>query len=109
MLRKYRQSFPSDSFTLMRLAVSLLVLRCSVAGNSISGYYFDNGYEQTVLDTSLSLLEKEVMQEEILHLLGLHYRPHSDAPRRRMPDNSTVPTFMRDIYMSLLDETGDTG
>ena len=26
-----------------------------------------------------------------------------------MPDNSTVPTFMRDIYMSLLDESGDTG
>ena len=109
MLRKYRQSLPSDSFTLIRLAASLLVLRCSVTGDSISGYYFDNGYEQTVLDTSLSLLEKEVMQEEILHLLGLHYRPHSDAPRRRMPDNSTVPTFMRDIYMSLLDETGDTG
>ena len=75
----------------------------------ISGYYFDNGYDQTVLDTSLSLLEKEVMQEEILHLLGLHYRPHSDTPRKRMPDNSTVPTFMRDIYMSLLDESGDTG
>lgn len=75
----------------------------------MSGYYFDNGHEQTVLDTSLGDLEREVMQEEILHLLGLHYRPQGNTPRRRMPDNSTVPTFMRDIYMSLLNEAGDTG
>lgn len=75
----------------------------------MSGYYFDNGEQQTVLDTSLGDLERQVMQEEILHLLGLHYRPQGNTPRRRMPDNSTVPTFMRDIYMSLLNEAGDTG
>ena len=75
----------------------------------MSGHYFDNGEQQTVLDTSLGDLERQVMQEEILHLLGLHYRPQGNTPRRRMPDNSTVPTFMRDIYMSLLNEAGDTG
>ena len=75
----------------------------------ISGYYFDNGYEQTVLDTAMDPVEREVMQEEILHLLGLHYRPHSSSHKRRMPNNSTVPTFMRDIYHSLLNEAGDSG
>jgi len=91
----------------LRAVFALLFLgavRCD-----ISGYYFDNGHHQTVLDTSLGSLEKEVMQEEILHLLGLHYRPHSNPGRRRMPDNSTVPTFMKDIYLSLLNEAGDTG
>ena len=85
------------------------LLFLGAARGDISGYYFDNGQQQTVLDTGLGSLEKEVMQEEILHLLGLHYRPGSSSGRRRMPDNSTVPTFMKDIYLSLLNEAGDTG
>jgi len=85
------------------------LLFVGVARCDISGYYFDNGQQQTVLDSNLGSLEKQVMQEEILHLLGLHYRPHSSQGRRRMPDNSTVPTFMKDIYLSLLNEAGDTG
>merc|ERR1712241_1511840 len=89
-------------------AIFALLFAISVKAD-ISGYYFDNGNHQTELDTSLGLLEKEVMQEEILHLLGLHYRPHSSSTRRRMPDNSTVPIFMKDIYLSLLNEAGDTG
>ena len=109
MLREYGTSLLTRCPLMMAAQLSLTLLLVSSVRGDISGYYFDNGYDQTVLDTSLSLLEKEVMQEEILHLLGLHYRPHSDTPRKRMPDNSTVPTFMRDIYMSLLDETGDTG
>ena len=87
----------------------LAVLSLHPVTCDMSGYYFDNGEQQTVLDTSLGDLERQVMQEEILHLLGLHYRPQGNTPRRRMPDNSTVPTFMRDIYMSLLNEAGDTG
>merc|ERR1719394_1347757 len=46
------------------------------------------------------------MQEEILHLLGLHYRPHS---RKRLPRTAAVPTFMKDIYQSLLSVEGDSG
>ncbi len=40
------------------------------------------------------------MQEEILHLLGLNYRPQA-APKRRTISsaNSTVPTFMKVEYV----------
>ena len=40
------------------------------------------------------------MQEEILHLLGLNYRPQA-APKRRTISsaNSTVPTFMKVKYV----------
>ena len=88
---------------------ALLLLLTAVLAD-FSGYYYDNGLEQTVLGDSLSPREAEVMQEEILHLLGLHYRPHmSGHSQRRLPGNSTVPTFMRDIYNSLLNTEGDTG
>ena len=73
-----------------------------------SGYFYDNGMQQTVMEQGLTVAEAQVMQEEILHLLGLHYRPHSSS-RRRLPSNSTVPTFMKDIYHSLLNLDGDTG
>lgn len=76
-----------------------------------SGYYFDNGLQQTVLEEGLSGLEAQVVQEEILHLLGLHYRPHGGGQpgRRRLPGNSTVPTFMKDIYHSLLSRDAEPG
>lgn len=90
-----------------RLVLASLLLH---SAHSISGYYFDNGEAMTVLDTAMSAQEQEVMQEEILHLLGLHYRPHSSSHKRsRLPGNSTVPTFMKDIYQSLLNEGGDSG
>jgi len=77
---------------------------------SISGYYFDTGKAMTMLDTRMTAAEQEVMQEEILHLLGLHYRPHSSNHKRsRLAGNSTVPTFMKDIYRSLLHVEGDPG
>ena len=107
MTWKSRQPLHVLILALCQLTLTLLLLH-TVSGDT-SGYYFDNGYQQTVLDTSLGTLEKEVMQEEILHLLGLHYRPQGNTQRRRMPDNSTVPTFMKDIYLSLLNEAGDTG
>ena len=88
---------------------ALLLLLTAVLAD-FSGYYYDNGLEQTVLGDSLSPGEAEVMQEEILHLLGLHYRPHTSGhSQRRLPGNSTVPTFMKDIYNSLLNTEGDTG
>ena len=89
---------------------AVVAVCAALALGDMTGYYYDNGQQQTVLDTGLGVLEREVMQEEILHLLGLRYRPQSGGtPRRRMPANSTVPTFMKDIYLSLLNEAGDTG
>ena len=69
-----------------KVTVTVLVLHhIAHTAAKLSGYYYDNGYQQTVIDTSLGLLEKEVMQEEILHLLGrLHvlWIFHDDHPNR---------------------------
>jgi len=93
----------------MVTAVVALVGAVGVVATDLSGFFYDNGLEQTVMEEGLSMEEARVMQEEILHLLGLHYRPHSSGSRRRLPGNSTVPTFMKDIYESLLNTDGDTG
>ena len=85
--------------TRMLLTITMLTM---VKG--FSGYYYDNGVGQTMQETDP--LVAEVMQEEILHLLGLHYRPHS---RKRLPRTAAVPTFMKDIYQSLLNVEGDSG
>lgn len=79
-------------------------------GMQMSGYYYDNGLHQTALHSSIDPREQEVMQEEILHLLGLNYRPQA-APKRRTISsaNSTVPTFMKDIYKSLVTKVGEEG
>lgn len=99
---------------LLLQGVLLLLFLFSCQCVDMSGFYYDNGKGQTVLQSRLDPREQEVMQEEILHLLGLNYRPHSSSSgsnkRRANPSsNSTVPTFMKDIYRSLLNEVGDDG
>jgi len=99
-------------FTMKLVTVILLqILVLHKFASSIdSGFYYDNGLEQTVVRTSLDASEQEVMQEEILHLLGLTYRPQGNNRRRAiMPTNSTVPTFMRIIYESIINQAGDIG
>jgi len=94
--------------------VVLFVLVLSVQyseGLQMSGYYYDNGLHQTALQSNIDPREQEVMQEEILHLLGLNYRPQAASPKRRTitSANSTVPTFMKDIYQSLVSKVGEQG
>jgi len=93
--------------TLTVVIVTVFMYGCE---GQMSGYYYDNGYDQTVLHTSLDISEQELMQQEILHLLGLNNRPQGSSRRRTITSaNSTVPTFMRDIYESLLTEGGEQG
>merc|ERR1719167_118785 len=93
------------------LVVWWLVAWVAFSIANLSGFYYDNAAsEQTVLHSSLDPSEQQVLQEEILHLLGLNYRPHSSNRRRTIKSaNSTVPTFMKDIYESLLNEGGEAG
>jgi len=96
--------YDSMYWTHICMVVTVVTVVCS----HHTGYYYDNGLGQTVLEQDP--LVTEVMQEEILHLLGLHYRPHSSGhSKKRLPGNSTVPTFMKDIYRSLLNVDGDAG
>lgn len=58
----------------------LLLLGLSFSSNggihgSLSGFYVDNGLDQTVMHRSLSQDDAEEVEHEILELLGLPDRP----------------------------------
>ncbi|XP_055329602.1 bone morphogenetic protein 7-like [Paramacrobiotus metropolitanus] len=74
----------------------------AVGASDISGFYADNGIDQTVLYAPLKR-EKKVLQHEMLGLLGLHSRPRPPAHET----GQAAPTFMKNLYESFVDE--DTG
>lgn len=47
---------------------------CGVNG-SLSGFYMDNGKDQTIMHRSISQDDAQEMEHEILELLGLPERP----------------------------------
>lgn len=88
------------------IKASLLVATCS----ALSGFYYDNGVDQTIVHKRLNNREKKEMQSEILHLLGLQHRPRPILPLSRSsqkPDEanlSSAPRFLIDVYQSLMEE-----
>lgn len=84
----------------------LFVASCA----ALSGFYYDNGVDQTVVHKHLNKREKKEMQSEILHLLGLQHRPRPVlmVPSRRklqVDDSlSSAPRFLIDVYQSLTEE-----
>ena len=94
--------------------VMLLIASCA----ALSGFYYDNGLDQTVVHKHLNKREKKEMQSEILHLLGLEHRPRpvsvlpSNKRRKEIGDDdnlSSAPRFLIDVYQSLAeeDDSGD--
>lgn len=75
----------------------------AVAARS-SGFYADNGIDQTIIYQQISKKERREMQQEILSLLGLQHRP---KPTPHGTENS-APKFMMNLYHSFVDEeSGD--
>lgn len=93
------------------LKFTFLVATCT----ALSGFYYDNGINQTVVHKHLNSHEKEEMQSEILNLLGLQHRPRPVFPslkRNQKPvgdeNLSSAPRFLIDVYQSLTEEdSGD--
>lgn len=80
--------------------------------DGLSGLYYDNGIDQTVIHKYLNNREKKEMQTEILHVLGLDHRPRPvfHLPELKRTDNemSSAPRFLKDVYQSLTEvDTGD--
>lgn len=77
---------------------------------ALSGFYYDNGVDQTVVHKHLNKREKKEMQSEILHLLGLQHRPRPvlmvPSKRKLQVDDglSSAPRFLIDVYQSLTEE-----
>jgi hypothetical protein len=93
------------------IALSFFIASCA----ALSGFYYDNGLDQTVVHKHLNKREKKEMQSEILHLLGLEHRPRpvfSSLSHRKLKvdesDLSSAPRFLIDVYQSLTEEdSGD--
>lgn len=66
-----------------------------------SGFYYDNGLDQTIIDHQMSNQDKYEVEHEILNLLGLPTRPKrkSIGPLRK-----AAPKFLLDVYKSLMEE-----
>lgn len=81
--------------------VPFLCTLCLVCAR-LSGIYYDNGVDQTVIQRLLTRQEKREMEHEMLSLLGLPSRP---KPRPSLPGHlgSSAPKFLLDVYMSLSD------
>jgi bone morphogenetic protein 7 len=95
------------------VTVALLTVTTCAA---LSGFYYDNGVDQTVVHKQLSKREKREMQSEILHLLGLEHRPHPSfgiSDHRKIQEaekvmSNSAPRFLIDVYQSLTEEdSGD--
>jgi bone morphogenetic protein 7 len=73
-----------------------------------SGFYLDNGVDQTMRERVLSRKEQQEMQNEILNLLGLPRRPqetkHYSNHSHKIDKKGSAPKFLLDVYRSLLDE-----
>lgn len=91
----------------MKTAIPLVVFYIfilPICEASLSGFYVDNGLDQTVMHRMLSPKDAEHVEHEILELLGLPDRPprrkHGIHPSMR----KSAPKFLLDVYKRLNDE-----
>ncbi|VVD04327.1 protein 60A [Leptidea sinapis] len=68
---------------------------------ALSGLYIDNGVDQTVIQHSMTRYERQVVEHEILELLGLGERPRRSQPP---PLDRSAPSFLLDVYKQLAEE-----
>ncbi|XP_014779144.1 bone morphogenetic protein 7 [Octopus bimaculoides] len=62
-----------------------------------TGFYTDNGLEQSVMVSRIPHRVKKEFQQEILTLMGLHHKPKPRAPGKE----TSAPRFMIDLYNKL--------
>lgn len=80
----------------MFLLIISILLFVTLTNSSLSGYYIDNGLEQTVLEKSLTEDETHIMGQHILELLGL-----PDEPLVHLTNNKTINSasqFLINMY-----------
>ncbi|XP_055942664.1 bone morphogenetic protein 5-like [Argiope bruennichi] len=81
--------------------VVILIYFCKVVTSLSGGFYADNGRQQSVLYKPFTKKDRNNLQREILHLLGLEHRP---KPRHVHPDShSSAQNYLLDVYRSFKD------
>ncbi|XP_041972892.1 protein 60A [Aricia agestis] len=86
--------------------VCVCIISFVVAGvGAMSGLYVDNGVDQTVIHHFMTRHERQVVEHEILELLGLGERPRR---ARTPPLDRSAPSFLLDVYKQLAEEHEQT-
>ncbi|XP_052086249.1 bone morphogenetic protein 7-like [Mytilus californianus] len=88
----------------LHISIAVVLLICCVDDIVCwsSGYYIDNGVDQTEKLHEINPRSKRELQQEILTLLGLHHRP---KPKVHTNDYS-APRFMLDLYNTIAGADG---
>lgn len=84
-------------FTLICLYVNVAIINAT-----ISGFYVDNGFDQTMIERVISNQEKHEVEHDILDLLGLPNRPRK---KFKSPLRKSAPRFLMDVYKSLMEDS----
>ncbi|KAG4079086.1 hypothetical protein HA402_001057 [Bradysia odoriphaga] len=82
-----------------------VIIVCGIvyAEASLSGFYVDNGIDQTVMHRMLNGDDTQEVEHELLELLGLPDRPRKKNLHPSM--RKSAPKFLLDVYKRLNDES----
>lgn len=69
---------------------------------SLSGFYVDNGFDQTMIERIMTKEEKREVEYEILNMLGLPNRPRKKITA---PLKKSAPRFLMDVYKTLMEDS----
>ena len=93
----------SRRFYRVNICISLFVLIfVDIVSSTTSGYWADNGVDQTEQIHEMNTRDKRELQHEILTLLGLHQRPKPKG----VETFYSAPKFMVDLYKSITSDNG---
>lgn len=85
------------------LAISAICAVQEILCSTPSGLYVDNGLDQTVIEHSMTIQERQDIELEILHLLGLPDRPRTHPSGLPGDLQRSAPRFLMDVYKSLVE------
>ncbi|EAA00276.3 protein 60A-like [Anopheles arabiensis] len=84
------------------LCAAAIVLYVLIGLVSSTGFYIDNGVDQTVREKSVELHERQEIEHEILELLGLPDRPNKQHVHPSL--RKSAPQFLLNIYHKFTEE-----
>ncbi|XP_058812306.1 protein 60A [Topomyia yanbarensis] len=92
-------------FILVLLAAAAVAAVQPVAAfSSATGFYIDNGLNQTVREKTVTLHDRQEIEHEILELLGLPDRPNEKHIHPSL--RKSAPQFLLNIYHKFSEEGG---
>lgn len=99
--------YAANIFIAFVVAITFL-LSVTTIHASMSGFYVDNGFDQTVMHRMLTPDDAQHVEHEILELLGLPDRP-TGRKLRHPSMRKSAPKFLMDVYRRLSEQENGGG